>query len=131
GPCRALATRAGCIVISVDYRLAPEHPAPAGVQDAIAAFRDVVTRADALGIDASRIAVAGDSAGGNLAAVVAQQTVSDTVPPCFQLLIYPTVDAARDAPSVDLLAEGFMLEKRAIDWYRTLYLSGGADAADP
>lgn len=131
GPCRVLANEAHCIVIAVDYRLAPEHPAPAAVEDAILAFRDVAARSDELGIDPKRIAVAGDSAGGNLAAVVAQQTVSDAVAPCYQLLFYPKVDEVHDAPSISELAQGFMLEKESIDWYREQYLSGGALPDDP
>ncbi len=131
GPCRVIAAKAQCIVISVDYRLAPEHRAPAGVGDAIAAFRDIAARADEFGIDSKRIAVSGDSAGGNLAAVVAQNTADDTVSPCFQLLFYPTVDFARDSASVLSLAEGFLLEKSSMDWFRGHYIDDATNTADP
>lgn len=131
GVCRALADRAECVVISVDYRLAPEHPAPAGVEDSIAAFRDIATRAAELDIDAARIAVSGDSAGGNLATVVAQATRNDAVAPCFQLLFYPAVDFAKDRESVRTFADGFLLEKKSMDWFRGHYIPDGMENEDP
>ncbi|MDA3921627.1 MAG: alpha/beta hydrolase [Salinisphaera sp.] len=131
GICRALAEQAQCVVIAVDYRLAPEHPAPAASDDAIAAFRDIVVRADELGIDAARVAVAGDSAGGNLAAVVSQQTLTDARPPCYQVLFYPAVDFADDKPSKDIFARGFLLEKASMDWFQAHYLADGFDDRDP
>jgi len=131
GVCRALADRAGCVVISVDYRLAPEHPAPAGVEDSIAAFRDIAGRAAELDIDASRIAVCGDSAGANLATVVAQATRNDKLKPCFQLLFYPTVDFSRDRESVRTFAEGFLLEKKSMDWFRGHYIPDDMSHDDP
>lgn len=131
GICRVLAERANCVVIAIDYRLAPEHPAPAGVMDAVAAFRDVVRRAAEWRIDSRRIAVTGDSAGANLAAVTAQRTCADTTPPCFQLLFYPTVDFARDRPSMRTFAKGFLLEKASMDWFREHYLGATMDRADP
>ena len=131
GVCRALAERSNCVVISVDYRLAPEHPAPAGVEDAIASFRDIVVRAGELGVDANRLAVGGDSAGGNLAAVVAQATRTDTVPPAFQLLFYPAVDFAKDRESVRTFAKGFLLEKSSMDWFRGHYIPESMDNSDP
>lgn len=131
GVCRALAERANCVVISVDYRLAPEHPAPAGLEDAIAAFRDIAQRADEFDIDAKRLAVGGDSAGGNLATVVAQATRDDAHPPRFQLLFYPTVDFAEDRDSVRTLASGYLLEKASMDWFRDHYIPDHIANADP
>ncbi|MFW5966212.1 MAG: alpha/beta hydrolase [Persicimonas sp.] len=130
GLCSRLAECADCVVISVDYRLAPEHPFPAAVDDAIAAYEDVVARADQLGVDADRIAVAGDSAGGNLAAVVCQAMVERQGPrPAHQLLIYPKTDHRRHYASRERFAEGFFLESPLIDWFLNAYL-GGADVAD-
>ncbi|MES1951143.1 alpha/beta hydrolase domain-containing protein [Salinisphaera sp. S4-8] len=131
GVCRALAERANCVVIAVDYRLAPEHPAPAGVDDAVAAFRDIARRAQELDIDADRLAVGGDSAGGNLSAVVAQITRDDRHSPCFQLLFYPAIDFARERASVHTFADGFLLEKSSMDWFRGHYIRDGFDNRDP
>lgn len=131
GVCRALAERARCTVIAVDYRLAPEHPAPAAGDDALAAFRDIAGRAAAFDIDPSRIAVGGDSAGGNLAAVVAQGARNDEPTPCFQLLFYPTVDFAEDRESVRTFAQGFLLEKASMDWFREHYIPDAMDNRDP
>ncbi|MGB6123733.1 MAG: alpha/beta hydrolase, partial [Gordonia sp. (in: high G+C Gram-positive bacteria)] len=89
---RALAVASGADVLAVDYRLAPEHRFPAAVDDSVAAFRYAVAKAADWGIDPNQIVVAGDSAGGNLAAVVAQQVRGDDVVPCLQLLVYPVVD---------------------------------------
>jgi acetyl esterase len=130
GPCRWLAAAIPCVVISVDYRRSPEQPFPAGVEDCIAAFRAVVADAAVLGIDARRIAVGGDSAGGNLAAVVAQQVNADPVRPCFQLLFYPTVDMTSSFASIRTLGEGFFLENASIQWCKQHYL-GGRDDRDP
>ncbi|HHH11539.1 MAG TPA: alpha/beta hydrolase, partial [Sorangium sp.] len=126
-PCRELAARCPCTVLSVDYRLAPEHPYPAAVDDALMVFRAVVAQAPALGIDARRIAVGGDSAGGNLAAVLSQDTIADTVRPCFQLLIYPAVDMTMSSDSMVTMGAGFYLERDTITWFCDHYLNG----ADP
>lgn len=131
GICRALAEQAQCVVFSVDYRMAPEHQAPAAADDATAAFRDVVERAEEFGIDPTRVAVAGDSAGGNLAAVTALQTRHDPQPPCYQMLFYPVVDFAEDAPSKDVFAKGFLLEKASMDWFEDHYLPDSLDKRDP
>ena len=109
-PCRELAARAECTVISLDYRLAPEHRFPAAADDSLAAFRALVEEADTLGIDRERIAIGGDSAGGNLSAVLALDTRADDVRPCFQLLVYPVVDMTMSTPSLDELGQGFFLE---------------------
>jgi acetyl esterase len=129
-PCRQIAAQTPCTVISIDYRLAPEHPFPAGADDATAAFRAVVREASALGIDEKRIAIGGDSAGGNLSAVVALDTRDDATRPCFQLLIYPAVDLTHSFPSIDIFAEGFLLEKATILWFMKHYL-GGSDPKHP
>ncbi|MFB2595347.1 alpha/beta hydrolase [Paracoccus sp. p4-l81] len=128
--CAALADRAGAQVFALDYRLAPDHPFPAAPQDAIAAFRALVQRAPDFGIDPRRIAVAGDSAGGALAAIVAQACRADAVPPRFQMLWVPWVDLAGRYPSDDLFGTGFFLTSERLGWYRDHYLAG-ADAADP
>ena len=94
--CRKLARDAHCSVIAVDYRLAPEHPAPAALDDCIVATQWIFANAKSLGIDAARIAIGGDSAGGNLAALVAMHA---DVKPVFQLLVYPAVDARMGQPS--------------------------------
>ncbi len=122
--CRYLAVRAGCTIVSVDYRLAPEHPFPAAVDDGCAAFEWVRENASALNVDASRIAVAGDSAGGNLAAVVSQAMRDRGRPmPSFQLLVYPATDMRRGTASHRTFAEGFYLTSAMIDWFLASYLT--------
>lgn len=128
--CRILAHEARCVVIAVDYRLAPEHRFPAAADDAVAAFRHVAASAGALGIDPRRIAVAGDSAGGNLSAVVSLETRGDAVRPAFQLLIYPAVDLTMSFPSIRSLGRGFFLEKATIEWFMSHYLRGPEDGRD-
>lgn len=126
-PCRLLCRYADVHVLSVDYRLAPEHPAPAAAHDAVAAYTWAVAHAAELGADATRVAVGGDSAGGNLAAVVAQQARDTGLQaPAAQLLLYPGVDASRRYPSKDLFAEGYFLTKRQMDWYWDTYSAGGS-----
>jgi acetyl esterase len=133
-PCRLLAHAAGMRVLAVEYRLAPEHRYPAPVDDAIAAFRDAAARADELRIDASRIAVAGDSAGGHLATMVALATRDGDGPaPAFQALIYPATDFVETHPSARTFAEGFLLTKANMDWYEAQFVPDPADkpAASP
>ncbi|MBA0127427.1 alpha/beta hydrolase [Haloechinothrix sp. YIM 98757] len=128
---RLLAKQGGVRVLSVNYRLAPENPFPAAVDDALASFEYAHGHAAELGIDPARIAVGGDSAGGNLAAVVAHQTTRGKGPaPAFQLLIYPAVDFTTRAPSRDLFADGFFLTREDMDWFEDLYLPAGTDKAD-
>jgi len=129
--CRFLALHAATAVLAVDYRLAPEHPFPAGVNDSLTAYRHAVDHADELGVDPARIAVGGDSAGGNLATVVARMAAGDERPPVFQLLIYPGTDAVEVAASRRLFAEGFMLTEERIQWFLDRYLPDHADRSDP
>jgi acetyl esterase len=128
--CRYLAGNSGVSVLSVDYRLAPEHHFPAAVEDAVTAFDYAVANAAALGGRPDAVAVGGDSAGGNLAAVVCQlRTGADR--PAFQLLFYPATDLSRKHPSVRLFARGYYLTEAQIDWYRDRYLAAPSDALDP
>ncbi len=132
GVCRFLAAAAGATVLSIDYRLAPEHPFPAAVEDAWAGFAWAEANAAELGIDAARIAVAGDSAGGNLAAVVSLLAKAAGGPmPAMQLLIYPPTDSAGDLPSRQLFSEGYLLTKNDMDTFERHYLPPGTDATDP
>jgi acetyl esterase len=132
GSCRTLAVSSGCVVISVDYRLAPEHRFPAAPQDCLAAYAWVVANAADLSIDPRAVAVAGDSAGGNLAAVVAQQARGTEVPPpVAQGLIYPGTDFRMQTRSIDLFADGFFLTEESMHWFRDTYLPEGASVEDP
>ncbi|HWD80337.1 MAG TPA: alpha/beta hydrolase [Kribbella sp.] len=130
--CRAIAADAGIRVLSVDYRLAPEAPAPTAAEDAIAAFTWAADHAEDLGADPSLVAVGGDSAGGNLAAVVAQQTVLRNLPrPALQVLLYPALDLVARRPSRDLFSEGFILTEEDIIWYRDQYTPDPTLRPDP
>lgn len=120
--CRVLADEAGCVVIAVDYRLAPEHRFPAAVEDALAAFRALHGRAEALGIDPRRVAVGGDSAGGNLSAVVSLQTRGEPARPAFQLLIYPCTDLTMSMPSIVSMGRGLILDRAMMDWFLGHYI---------
>ena len=120
--CRTLANRSGHAVLSVDYRLAPEHPFPAALGDSIQATRWAHANAAELGCDANRIAVGGDSAGANLAAVVAQIA---PIPLCHQMLIYPVTDCRRVSASYSENATGYFLTAAAMEWFVDHYLSGG------
>jgi acetyl esterase len=132
GVCRFLAAAAGTAVLSIDYRLAPEHPFPAAVEDAWAGFAWAEANAAQLGIDPARIAVGGDSAGGNMAAVVSLLAKAAGGPmPAMQLLIYPPTDSAGDLPSRNLFRDGFMLTKNDMDNFEHHYLPPGTDATDP
>jgi acetyl esterase/lipase len=131
-PCRFLARHARLRVLSVDYRLAPEHRFPAPVEDGLAALRFAFSEAERLGANPRRIAVGGDSAGGNLAAVVAQVARGEGPAPALQLLIYPVTDWSRQARSYHLFGDGFFLTEAQMTWYRAHYLGGDAQAArDP
>ncbi|WP_410593492.1 alpha/beta hydrolase [Amycolatopsis sp. lyj-23] len=129
---RFLAKHAGVRVLSIEYRLAPEFPFPAATEDALAAFEYAVAKAADLGADPARIAVGGDSAGGNLAAVTAQQALRRGGPaPAFQLLIYPATDFAKRYRSQDLFAENLFLTDVHMKWFEGHYVPEGTDPADP
>jgi acetyl esterase len=131
--CRLICRDGGITVLSVDYRLAPEHKAPAAADDAYAAFRWATEHAAELGVDADRIAVGGDSAGGNLAAVVSQRARNQEAPlPALQVLIYPVVDVCSETRSKTLFADGYFLTARHMSWFMDLYLEGATvDRTDP
>jgi acetyl esterase len=132
GLCRFLADYSGCRVLSVDYRLAPEHPFPAPVEDAVAAFAWAAEHAGDLGADPARIAVAGDSAGGNLAAVVCLQARdAGGAQPAMQALLYPAADSVGGQASRDTFAEGFLLTRNDMDWFEGHYLPDGCAHDDP
>jgi acetyl esterase len=131
GVCRALATRAGVTVIAVDYRLAPEDRFPAGLEDADAVTRWVLERGTQIGVDSSAVAIGGDSAGGNLAAVVAQSLRGSSRRPVFQLLVYPPTDATCRQPSHRFYAEGFMLTEKTIQWFLDHYIADRSLETDP
>ena len=130
GGCRRLTNAVDAVVVSVDYRLAPEHPWPAAADDAYAACQWVAAHAAELGIDPARLAVAGDSAGGNLSAVVAQMARDREGPDlAFQLLVYPVIDvgtARHDYPSKRENAVGYFLTSAQMEWYRDQYLGDAA-----
>lgn len=121
--CRQLANGSGCAVIAVDYRLGPEHRFPAAVEDSVAALQWVHANASALGIDSSRIAVGGDSAGGNLAAVAAIDARDNGGPPLvFQLLIYPATDMRAIAASHVTNGKGYLLTNDTIRYFNDKYI---------
>ena len=132
GVCRFLAAAAGVTVLSLGYRLAPEHPFPAAAEDSLAGFVWAAANAAELGIDPDRIAVGGDSAGGNLAAVVSllARDAGGSMP-AMQLVIYPVTDAVGGQRSRDLFAEGFLLTKGDMDTFEAHYLPPETDSRDP
>lgn len=133
-PCRIIANEAKCLVVSVDYRLAPEHRFPAAVDDCLAAVNWIARNGTEIGADVSRIAVGGDSAGGNLAAVVAQLSRDAGGPAlAFQMLIYPATDALHEGLSRTANAEGYMLDQELMAWFFTQYIGSPdqANLADP
>ncbi|SFN08016.1 alpha/beta hydrolase [Variovorax sp. OV329] len=130
--CRQLANEAGCAVVSVGYRLAPEHVFPAAVDDCVAATRWIAREAEALGLDAARMAVGGDSAGGNLAAVVALHERDGGPeglphPLRFQLLIYPATDMRRCAASHSSNGDGYVLTRDTIGYFHDHYMGAGTE----
>jgi acetyl esterase len=119
-------------VLAVDYRLAPEHKFPAGLEDCHAAWRWLAANAAALGADPARLAIGGDSAGGNLAAAVCQIAAGEEgLVPAAQLLIYPSLDLGWDLPSHRELEDAFVLPRVRILWYGGLYLSAAEEVASP
>jgi acetyl esterase len=129
--CRFLAERSGVRVLSVDYRLAPEHPFPAAYDDAVAAYRWVVDHAADLGVDPSRLAVGGDSAGGNLAAGVALLAAREGLPLAFQLLVYPGTDASTRTESKRLFGRDLYLTEEFMDQVSGWYCVDRDERADP
>src|SRR5580698_7666980 len=129
--CRHFANAARCAVVSVDYRMAPEDKFPAPVDDCAAATRFVVEQAEMLGVDPTRVAVGGDSAGGNLAAVMALMARDGTLPPLvYQLLIYPATDLGGTFGSYQRITEGVPLTARTMRWFIDHYVRDQADIAD-
>ena len=122
---RAVAAASGVTVVSVDYRLAPENPFPAPLDDCCAAVRWVVDNAEALDVDPARLAVGGDSAGGNLAAVAAACLRDDGIPVAFQLLVYPVTDGTMGTASYAENAEGYFLTSDSMDWFWRHYVGAG------
>ena len=133
GMCRNLAAGIGCVVVSVDYRLAPEHKFPAGTDDCLAATRWAAAHAAELGADAARIVLAGDSAGGNMAAVTALRVRDEGGPAlCGQMLLYPVTDYhTPGTPSYAENADGYGLTRDTMEWFWAHYLRDPADAANP
>jgi acetyl esterase len=130
--CRQLCAGAGVVVVSVDYRLAPEHPYPAASDDAWAALEWVAANADELGIDRDRLAVGGDSAGGNLAALMAVRCRDAGGPPLrLQLLIYPATDLVMGHPSITENGEGYFLTADSMRWFARHYLGVDREHGDP
>ncbi len=130
--CRAIANAAGCAVLAVDYRLAPEHRFPAAFEDCYASLCWAMENASQLGVDAGRLGVIGDSAGGNLAAAVALHA-RDAGGPALaqQVLLYPALDPTLGFPSIDENAEGYFLTRSSMEWFWGHYCGDGADLRDP
>lgn len=124
---RDLCAAARCLVVSLDYRLAPEHKAPAAAEDCRAAIAWLLDHAAELGGDPARIAVGGDSAGGNLSALMAIEFGRRLV---FQLLVYPATDLTGSSPSIEENGTGYFLEKSSMDWFTGHYLDGSGIAGD-
>ncbi|MCF4994540.1 alpha/beta hydrolase fold domain-containing protein [Pseudomonas syringae] len=129
--CRALAVMADCVVLSVAYRLAPAFRFPTAADDARDAWDWLVASAADLGIDASRLAIAGDSVGGSLATVLAAELADAPVRPRLQVLIYPVTDASRATPSIERFGEGYLLEKESLNWFYAHYQREASDRLDP
>lgn len=131
--CRAIARRAAAVVVAVDYALSPEYKFPAAVEDCYAAIQWVAANAARLGVDPSRIAVGGDSAGGNLATVMCLKARDEGGPPlALQVLVYPVTNLASfDTPSYREFAEGYYLTRAEMEWFRGHYLARAGDAQNP
>ncbi len=130
-PCRLIAKQARIRVLSVEYRLAPEHPFPAAVEDSLAAYRWARANAAELGAEPGRIAVGGDSAGGNLSAVIAQLATAAGEAPQSQILIYPTVESITEWPSLAKFGKGYILTTEDREYFMGNYLPPGTDKRDP
>ena len=128
--CRSFCQQAGGVVVSVDYRMGPEHKFPAAYEDAVAAWQWVASQAAALGIDPTRIAIGGDSAGGNLAAAACLGLRDLGHKPVMQLLIYPSTLMAPDTASYQTNGQGYMLTRESMAWYSANYLRDAQDTLD-
>jgi acetyl esterase len=131
GVSRSLANSAGALVAVVGYRLAPEHPFPAAIDDCYAAVRWVAGHSGEIGADPARLAVGGDSAGGNLAAAVALRARTEGPALAGQLLVYPNTDQTADDESMRAADDPFLFNRHSVAWYRQYYLADPADAASP
>ena len=132
GICRMLANDSGCRVIAVAYRLAPEHPFPAAVEDSYAATKWITQHAANFDIDPARIGIGGDSAGGNLAAVVCQRIKHSAGPKlALQVLLCPVLDMSAETTSWRAYGNGYFLDKATVDWTLNLYRLAGTDLHDP
>lgn len=130
--CRTLANGSGCKVMAVDYRLAPENPYPAAYDDAYAALCWIEKNGASVNVDVNRIAVAGDSAGGNLAAAVCQRAKAEKGPEIsFQLLFYPVTDSKTDTESYGSFGEGYFLERKSMEWFLDCYAGPDLDRTTP
>lgn len=128
---RFFAIEAGVDVLLVDYRLAPEHPFPAAIDDALAAWDYAVEHAEHWGLSQNQLIIAGDSAGGNIAAVLAQVLKDREVQPALQVLLFPVTDLSRTTASYEEFAEGYFLTAAQMQWYINHYLADPSDAKDP
>jgi acetyl esterase len=128
--CRRFSRELGATVVSVDYRLAPEHPYPAALDDAWTATRWVTSNAEQLGLDEWKIGVGGDSAGGALAAICARRARDHGIAIACQLLLYPITSSDQNTPSYSLYSEGYLLTRDAMHWYWNQYLGEGADGTE-
>ncbi|HLP21083.1 MAG TPA: alpha/beta hydrolase [Chitinophagales bacterium] len=130
--CKAIATRANCVVVSVDYRLAPEHPFPAGINDCYEALKWIAQHTHEFGGDANRIAIGGESAGGNFSAAITLMARDKGGPKILhQTLLYPSVNMVEHEPSVERNATGYILTKDLLDAFHRAYISNPADAPNP
>lgn len=131
GLCRSLTNASGCRVVSVEYRLAPEHPFPAAIEDGEFITRWVAAHAAELRVNPARLTIAGDSAGGTIAAVVCQLAAREAGPSiALQVLLCPVTDLAAESPSRRDFAEGYFIERSTLEWSRTIYCAG-AEPSDP
>jgi acetyl esterase len=130
--CRLLAQQSGCVVVSVDYRLSPEHRAPAALEDCLAVVSWTVENAEVLGCDAGRLALGGDSAGGNLTAQACLRLRDEFGPEVdLQLLVYPVTDLTRSHPSYEANGEGYFLTADSMRWFVDHHLGDAIDPKDP
>ncbi|HEY6241186.1 MAG TPA: alpha/beta hydrolase [Burkholderiales bacterium] len=128
--CRGIAAHGLCAVVAVDYRKGPEHRFPAAVEDAVAALQWVAANADVFGVDPARLVAAGESAGGNLAAVAALALRDSALRLAMQVLVYPVTDQAADTDSLRRFAKGYSLTRELLRWYQGNYLRDERDRAD-